>query len=530
MTLDMRSMGWTSLCVLVLTALTATASAQEAPRFDHGSHVERVTDCSGCHSLAKGTYEQKGRVGAGHKPCNNSICHGNEWTSKPKWSFCNTCHVDAKNLRNLRYPPYRRRDQSDWLVDSFDHKAHIEKAKGACEDCHGDARVRKPRTWTTDVPGNDKTDAGHKACSKCHGKQAQPAMADCTGCHTPRAGRKVGVAKSATWYQDRVRFGFWHKDHEKISKNKDCGSCHNNVMVGKGQAVPLPEMKACESCHDGKTAFDAKGVQCRKCHLVPDGLGKPLPAAQAKYQHSVHEGAGVTLRCDGCHGSSADGKISFPGGNDHKPCSNDGCHGDEFRRSGPRICTTCHDHADPWRSNPARSEFAMGGEFFVGFSHKSHDKRIRDQRGCGTCHPGQAGLPPVEIDASWLAPVHKDCATCHAEFAKPTMTECGGCHELEPTKKKGAETDPKWRVSAKFQHETHRQDPRNKQALDCRACHGDVLNVAPGQRIPRPTMQGCGDCHNGTIAFKATGHDCTKCHGPVRTAPAPATAPASEPN
>jgi c(7)-type cytochrome triheme protein len=517
MTFDTKSRGLVAFCALGVLLFAVPIASQESPRFNHETHLERVIDCTGCHTLHKKTYEQKLVVGTGHKPCNSKLCHGAEFSKRvPKWAFCNTCHADKKNIHKRHYPPYRRRSESDWLVDKFAHDTHIERTSGKCKTCHADQKSRKRRKLTAKIPKNDKGDAGHKACASCHAKKVRPLMKECRGCHSLRAGREVAVAKSSTWYNDRVRYAFWHKAHEKDSRNKDCQACHANVRVGAGEAVPLPTMESCESCHNGKVAFDARGTQCRKCHLVPAGLGTPMSAAQSQYKHNVHANAGLALRCDGCHGSSAEGKIKFPGGDNHKPCANLGCHGNDFRRSNSKICTTCHAHSDPWRANPARSPRDRSGEFFVGFSHKNHDKRIRDQKGCGTCHPTQAGLPAAAIDPSWLAPAHRDCAACHAEFARPAMSDCGGCHKLEPTSKSAAaETDPKWRVRAKFQHETHRQDARSGQQLGCTACHGDVLSVAPGARIPRPSMKDCSTCHNGTVAFKTTGHDCAKCHGPA---------------
>lgn len=265
--------------------------------------------------------------------------------------------------------------------------------------------------------------------------------------------------------------------------------------------------------------------------------GSSLDLSAQGYRHEVHSNAGVTLRCEGCHGGSADGKIELPGKDQHKPCSNRGCHAADFRKRDSNLCISCHEHNEPWRANPLKTTFDGPGEFFVAFSHQSHDKRMRnDKSSCGSCHPNQAGNPPRAPEKGFLVLAHKDCSTCHAEFAKPAMTDCGGCHKLESTSKapEGNSTDPRWRVAAKFRHETHRTDPRNNGVQDCRSCHGDVLTVAAGERIPRPSMQGCAEgCHDGTVAFKATGFNCSKCHGPNlptgRPASSPMSSPASQP-
>lgn len=260
----------------------------------------------------------------------------------------------------------------------------------------------------------------------------------------------------------------------------------------------------------------------------------PRQAHTDEYKHQVHDKAGITLNCAGCHGGTKDGRIELPGKDQHKPCSNQGCHAKEFRKRDSGICTNCHDHNQPWRPNPVKRSFSKVSEFWVGFGHKEHKGRQNEGFACATCHPVQSGQPPRPADPDFLAVAHKDCAQCHGEFAKPAMTDCGGCHKLEGNSKppKGS-AGPQWRVAAKFEHETHQADPRAKgKALACESCHGNVLTVKPGERIPRPTMQGCATgCHNGEIAFKATGFACVKCHGPAsqRLPGAPASQPGSQP-
>jgi c(7)-type cytochrome triheme protein len=261
----------------------------------------------------------------------------------------------------------------------------------------------------------------------------------------------------------------------------------------------------------------------------------PTQGRAESFSHEGHEKAGLSLKCEMCHGGSVDGKIDLPGKDNHKPCSNEGCHAAEYRKRGSTLCANCHDHNEPWRANPVKPSFSAVSEFFIGFSHESHEKRLQKADSgfaCQTCHPVQAGAPVREADPAFLALGHKDCATCHSSI-EPKMTSCGGCHQInsKAPPPKGSAADPKWRVAEKFKHESHQTDKRaGGQKLDCRACHGDVMKVAAGERIPRPSMEGCASsCHNGQVAFKATGFTCAKCHGPAPKNAGPASAPSSVP-
>lgn len=246
------------------------AAAQDgAKRFPHEKHLDKIKNCTGCHVLDKATWEQKAKVASKHEPCNTSICHGEEWKKEPG-DFCLTCH--EKSLKVV-YPPYRGRGASDWVTAKFSHKDHIkDQGNKSCEGCHAKVKVAAPKKGEKLLsPANDMARASHKECSKCHAKGISPAMADCQGCHEPSTGK---VAPLASSQQDnyRVSYTFKHEAHAKTAKGNDCVGCHRNAMTGAGQAVPLPAMKDCESCHDGAKAFHALGPSCKRCHSIPGGL------------------------------------------------------------------------------------------------------------------------------------------------------------------------------------------------------------------------------------------------------------------
>lgn len=278
-------------------------------------------------------------------------------------------------------------------------------------------------------------------------------------------------------------------------------------------------------------------------------LAEPSGDAAARYSHRAHEALGIKLTCSGCHGTSSSGVLTMVGQDDHKPCANQACHADAFRKADAKLCQVCHEHNEAWRSNPVRGAFRDTGEFWVGFSHKTHlgrsDKGALAGKGCGTCHPTQSGEAPAPRPSGVLAPGHGLCASCHEGLAEPKMTSCDGCHKLESGSGHAAspEEPGAWRVAAKFEHGTHRLDIRTAKevvgsngqgwahyaqgtakALDCKGCHGEVVQAEAGARLPRPTMEGCASCHDGRYAFKATGFACTTCHGPTSAAGGKATA------
>ncbi len=239
-----------------------------------------------------------------------------------------------------------------------------------------------------------------------------------------------------------------------------------------------------------------------------------IPVSSGNFTHKAHIDKGMS-ECSSCHGDSGDGKVQSPGAN-HEPCNT--CHAEEFRKKDSQLCFGCHDSNNPWtKDNPVKSLSGGASDFQAGFSHKAHKDRIDTfKKGdCATCHPtqsgkeGRAGSPSLGGGKAFLPQAHADCSTCHKQIA-PKMNDCAGCHILS-AKAADKGTDPKWSVADKFTHKSHLD-----RGQTCENCHQDVLAVEAGKAIPRPTMKSCGSCHNGKTAFKSTGHECTKCHGPAR--------------
>lgn len=265
---------------------------------------------------------------------------------------------------------------------------------------------------------------------------------------------------------------------------------------------------------------------------------------KSRYLHATHDKVGIKLTCDVCHGIAPSMSPTFPGANEHKPCANQACHKMEFERREPTLCFACHESNKPWGENPVRHELRDQSEFRVAFSHANHLGRAEGGKllgqGCASCHPGQAGEAEPRRTVTDPAPQHKWCGSCHEQLSKPSMHDCGGCHQLRGAPP-GPTADNPWSVAARFSHDAHRADVRtarplteapaalgwarfdaaSAQPLACESCHAGMAQVGAGDTAARPKMADCAACHDGDHAFKVTGFDCAKCHGGGTLAAAP---------
>ena len=274
---------WTALLVALLLVAGVPGpdglSAQGKPgRFSHQQHGKNAENCTSCHRISAATkWLEKGKVATGrggneHRPCSNGGCHANQFTTRRAGAFCWSCHVGT--LRSVRYPPYRRRGESEFVLQKFSHKAHIRDGNKGCEQCHTPEKKKKTRKKADPRTETDMIAVSHQVCGEtiCHGDKVSPMMSECASCHAVKAeGAKVAPLATSVWSNKRVAVAFGHTEHMKASKEDACGTCHTNTQVGTGEVIPLPMMQTCESCHDGTRAFSALGFDCVKCHVVPDG-------------------------------------------------------------------------------------------------------------------------------------------------------------------------------------------------------------------------------------------------------------------
>lgn len=254
-------------CWLLGVAGSSAPAAAAPKRFDHVQHERSAKlSCNRCHKLRRrddwSTRRPVGARGEVHSPCSDAGCHAQEFRRirGRRRNFCLTCHQKRISGR-LRFPPYRARGASDFVLGTLSHPSHAGVSR--CGRCHVDQAGGSR--------GLDFAPVGHARCGDagCHAKVA-PKMTDCAGCHRPKTGA-VGVRASREKDLYRVTRRFDHEAHARAARRDDCGDCHLAAAIAPspGGAVALPNMPTCERCHDGRTAFAALGTKCGKCHAKP---------------------------------------------------------------------------------------------------------------------------------------------------------------------------------------------------------------------------------------------------------------------
>jgi c(7)-type cytochrome triheme protein len=459
--------------------------------FDHVVHDGKLgvtgqasVPCSGCHSLDK---KGKLRGRPGHAACFGA-CHGDPPAKAKKLAFtaeqeklCTACHAGTTAVA---YPPYTL-DPDFGLTLS--HAAHDKTV--ACRTCHGSGGAKAGGT-------------SHDRCTACHlapaAGTAIPAMTSCSSCHAPA----WGPARSAELITGPFALaGFSHAGHAKKIPGATCKSCHAAVAGAPAADLPPPTMTDCSAagCHDGEKAF-ATTEACTRCHTAAPTTSYELVRPDRRYSHEKHRARlPEATACASCHAIDRRGEASAPA---HRACSDAACHQGDFASTTPISCGACHVAIEPWRPLRADALPPPDTEFGATMPHRRHAGK---QLACAGCHS-------VPVARRELRPArgHTTCRGegCHAPGTatpSPALDDCSGCHrtgivEARLQDRLGAE----WSVRARFAHAPH-------AASDCESCHTQVWEV---DGLPAPPAKAtCAGCHDGSTAFKMTGHGCARCHG-----------------
>jgi hypothetical protein len=524
-------------------------------------------DCHGCHGDRK---NHKGTLGAQCQSCHDvsgwkSIRH-----KGPEHKFqlvgkhdlkCEQCHTGGAHLTatvtcgdchkqthgGTRSPCQTCHTVENWKKTFYKHKYNPEllpgkhlqatclgchpayKFKGtttACESCHlkdrphedlgGCKLCHTPLTWKTTAPGQQQL--VEKPPIPTPNPTLNPTPTP-TPNLTPTPTPMPTPGERTTGNVYRVIAKFDHANHAKQVQAKGqkftCGSCHSSLDF-----IKRPPMQMCESCHNGKEAFDALGTQCDRCHTAPPGFQLavlPLPPQARLFVHAKHDNLDVaklaernvkapltlakTEDCTSCHASSTKWEKVEAGHDQHRPCQV--CHAAEFRKVGQTICLNCHVRSEPFRPNPLRlssevkSEWRSPDYLFV-----AHTKHIKADFACEECHQKEALLPPREPTLG-----HAACVKCHLENAPKEVEpaplgRCAACHVYKsiPREKSGKR---EWSTRDRFRHD------KDHKVRSCAECHQP--DHAP-ELVP-PTMIDCASCHDGKKAFKTVSdRGCIRCH------------------
>jgi hypothetical protein len=483
---------------LLVVAVTSLAIAKGPPvvsvtnrRFDHARHASsssaagKPVGCNGCHDDGKPGAEHQRCSGCHQFPSSCSVMRTPGVAGPAR--VCRSCHIATRpDCLPGDLPPLPRNPS---FGARFTHTKHLGIGPSIDRDCGLCHRAQVP---------NPPTQKAHTLCSGCHNPNgARPTMTECAGCHVNPASLRTGPPPAPG---DGFRIAsFDHRAHTAASSLTACSSCHDTPAGD----VPRPSMLGCQTrCHDGKKAFSATGTHCTICHKA----SAPAPATRndQRFLHAEHARRNVQIDdCGACHVSDADGVLAVPlSRKDHVPCSNAGCHQNEYLARQPRICGVCHDSAAPWAKLAARPLKRTHPEWFEAMNHAIHLTMVR-AASCEGCH-GDKRTGGEAPDG------HRACVSCHGHGAPPAMTDCKACHSSARQARIGAS---EWSVGGMFQHTTHATDPRSHRATACVTCHTQVAAARDMSQVTAPRMADCDGCHDGTVAFKTTGFGCARCHG-----------------
>ncbi len=473
-------------------------------------------DCHGCHSDRR---NHKGALGVQCQLCHDvggwkSVKHEaaqHHLALVGKHSLqCTSCHAGGTHLTptttcgdchkrphsGTRSPCETCHILDNWKTVAFRHTYSPELLPGkhrtaACLACHPAFQFKGTTTQCESCHSKDKPHEELGGCKRCHSALSWKNVA-------PVPDRQIAPDRQIVAEQPsnfRVKSKFDHVTHERQVKARgmkpNCVSCHGGLSFDK-----RPTMQACESCHDGKSAFDALGTQCDRCHQAPPGAQlAALPPSPKTFQHAAHAKRLKIDDCTSCHGAGIEWEKVHSGHDQHRPCQ--GCHAAEFRKVGQPICLGCHERNDPYRPNPLRLRTEAQTEFRSPDSADlRHAPHIAAGLACEGCHPAQSG---VAARAPTLG--HAECGKCHVEGTPLTLERCSACHVLASVPRQGS-GKREWSTRDHFLHD----DVHRVRA--CAACH--LPESAPD--LTAPTMEGCATCHDGKKAFKTIGRECARCH------------------
>lgn len=502
-----------------------------------GSQCERCHDVSGWKSISHPAAQHRFPLVGNHAvPC--ASCHTkgahlvakvtcadcHERKHRGTRSSCDTCH----NVDNWKTVAYTQHTYNPELLPGKHRTA-------TCLQCHPRFRFNNSSRSAPCESCHEK-DRPHEdlgACKACHSPLSWGKVApNLTVATTQRAGAEAGqpplppgstlggssepsrVPQGLTAAQQsglfRVKAKFEHSAHARLVLAKGleptCTPCHGGTGA---QFQARPTMQLCESCHNGKKAFDALGTQCFRCHEAPTGMQRTAMALPQKtFQHAAHVPRKVKIDdCTSCHGVGIDPDKVQAGREEHRPCQ--GCHAAEFRTAGQGICLSCHVRNDPFRPNPLRRSAPANTEWSAPSATEiAHPQHQAAGVPCETCHAAEAGVAPRPPELG-----HAVCAKCHVTERVPkklsqgtpsTLDQCAKCHvtSSEPEPRDGMQRP--WSTRDTFRHDdNHRKDQT------CASCH-----FQDGAALGFPTMQSCGSCHEGRKAFPLIGpKECSRCHG-----------------
>ncbi|MBN1655628.1 MAG: hypothetical protein JXA30_17810 [Deltaproteobacteria bacterium] len=288
----------------------------------------------------------------------------------------------------------------------FDHQAHTKALEQeGCSTCHPENSKRQllPRLNIKNEPSNSAEWmlSHHELCVGCHDERRRAGKStgpdDCGRCHVKREAAWLDVDRT-------MRFDYsLHYRHARASEDK-CETCHHIYDEKQKKLVYKKGTEdACSACHrplgkqDETSLGDAVHIACINCHMQGQDRSK----------------TGPTL-CTGCHDARERAKIAKV-------------------KEVPRL-----DRGQPkvmWIATKGATDGA------VAFNHLLHEARVDS---CSSCHHESIGkcdlchtqLPQpkgggITLNQAYHTPGSTlSCVGCHKEHSERDM--CAGCHHMLP--------------------------------------------------------------------------------------------------
>jgi hypothetical protein len=484
------------------------------PRFDHlrtgtkleGKHARLA--CDACHdprliadpavqAMLKEKPKKKTLLGLSTR-CDR--CHFDEHRGQLDRD-CTRCHDPSS------FKPARFAHEKVWALEG-------KHARVACEKCHG--READPALAAGTFPAPARADFArykpvtHAACTDCHKDPHDHRFgATCTRCHTPEGWlllRELGKERA---FHDKARFPL-KGAHVSVT----CQACHG-PSPGRPARFKAMAFQACTDCHAdahlGQLVSDPRGPACDGCHSVETFAQPRFGLPQHQKTRFPLEGGHRAVACALCHKVDPALQAKAPQAAAQKPLA--GKRTPRFVLTRFQIqgaldrCETCHvdPHAGQFAARVEGCASCHDVKSFatVRFDHQK-DSRFKlegkhAQAACASCHPKVASKRGESVRYKGLA---LTCAGCHPDphagqlaARRGEATDCARCHTTDGY--------PKTRFTHTPPFTDFRLEGKHEK-LACEKCHPSVALAAQVQArrykpLPR-TCEGCHkDFHNGAF-------------------------------
>lgn len=441
--------------------------------FEHQVHTA-MFKCNDCHSaiFVGGTGSIRYTMRQMEKGLSCGACHEGK-TAFAVNANCDKCHP-------AQFPEVKFTVKNAGSVN-FSHNIH--RTKFSCNDCHNSIFVAgtgaKRFTMSDMEKGN--------SCGSCHDGKTAFALKNCSKCHPVKE----------ILFSDDARFS-----HDKHLEMYSCQECHNKIFNASSNnkrhtMAQMEKGASCGVCHDGSTAFSAKG-DCDKCHKSTVNVVFDVKETGKTYfSHKVHT---AMFKCVDCHNG-----IFVAGRSSKRNSMADMEKGNS--------CGSCHDGKTAFgvKNDCIKCHVVKKIQFKPGSAVFPHDVHIAAYN-CKDCHPGLF-IPGNGNKRYSMAEMESanSCGSCHdGSTAFSVKGDCQKCHI-------GTPKSIRYELAVNTGNVEFSHKPHVERGYNCNSCHYKVVpSGTPTKRWVMKDMdqgQFCGSCHGASMAFSVKNpSSCERCH------------------